>query len=37
MPVATTYRTFRTAKRQEIIDITDDVETCRASADIVGP
>jgi secondary thiamine-phosphate synthase enzyme len=30
----TTYRTFRTAKRQEIIDITDDVEACRAAAGI---
>ena len=34
MRTATTYRTFRTAKRQEIIDITDDVEKCRASASI---
>ena len=30
----TTYRTFNTAKRQEIIDITDDVEACRAAAGI---
>jgi secondary thiamine-phosphate synthase enzyme len=30
----TTYRTFKTAKRQEIIDITDDVEACRAAAGI---
>jgi secondary thiamine-phosphate synthase enzyme len=34
MRVHTTYRTFRTTKRQEIIDITDDVETCRAAAGI---
>ena len=34
MRIATTYRTFRTEKRQEIIDITDDVEGCRASAAI---
>jgi secondary thiamine-phosphate synthase enzyme len=34
MRVHTSYRTFRTAKRQEIIDITDDVEACRASAGI---
>ena len=34
MRVHTTYRTFRTAKRQEIIDITDDVESCRATAGI---
>lgn len=34
MRTATSYRTFRTALRQEIIDITDDVEKCRASADI---
>jgi secondary thiamine-phosphate synthase enzyme len=34
MRVHTTYRTFRTAKRQEIIDITDDVEACRAAAGI---
>jgi len=34
MRVHTTYRTFRTTKRQEIIDITDDVEACRAAAGI---
>jgi secondary thiamine-phosphate synthase enzyme len=34
MKTATSYRTFRTAKRQEIIDITDDVEQCRAAAGI---
>jgi len=34
MRTATSYRTFRTAKRQEIIDITDDVERCRADAGI---
>ena len=34
MRTATTYRAFRTAKRQEIIDITDDVEQCRKKADI---
>jgi secondary thiamine-phosphate synthase enzyme len=34
MRVHTSYRTFRTAKRQEIIDITDDVEACRAAAGI---
>ena len=34
MRTATTYRTFRTAKRQEIIDITDDVERCREAAPI---
>jgi secondary thiamine-phosphate synthase enzyme len=34
MRTATTYRGFRTAKRQEIIDITDDVEQCRAAAGI---
>jgi secondary thiamine-phosphate synthase enzyme len=34
MRVHTAYRTFRTAKRQEIIDITDDVEACRAAADV---
>lgn len=31
----TTYRTFTTKQRQEIIDITDDVEACRAAAGIV--
>jgi secondary thiamine-phosphate synthase enzyme len=30
----TTYRTFNTKVRQEIIDITDDVEACRAAAGI---
>ena len=30
----TTYLTFKTKKRQEIIDITDDVEKCRAGAGI---
>ncbi len=34
MRTATSYRTFKTAKRQEIIDITDDVDRCRAEADI---
>lgn len=34
MRVATTYRTFNTRKRQEIIDITDEVEACRARAGI---
>jgi secondary thiamine-phosphate synthase enzyme len=34
MRTATNYRTFRTAKRQEIIDITDDVERCREQAGI---
>jgi secondary thiamine-phosphate synthase enzyme len=34
MKVHTSYRTFRTTKRQEIIDITDDVEACRVAADI---
>jgi secondary thiamine-phosphate synthase enzyme len=34
MRTHTSYRTFRTAKRQEIIDITDDVEACRAGAGI---
>ncbi|MEO8563746.1 MAG: secondary thiamine-phosphate synthase enzyme YjbQ [bacterium] len=34
MRVHTSYRTFRTARRQEIIDITDDVEACRATAGI---
>ena len=36
MRTATTYRAFRTAKRQEIIDITDDVEHCRNAAGIVA-
>ena len=30
----TSYLTFNTRKRQEIIDITDDVEGCRAAAGI---
>jgi secondary thiamine-phosphate synthase enzyme len=30
----TTYLTFNTKKRQEIIDITEDVEKCRAAAGI---
>lgn len=30
----TSYLTFTTRKRQEIIDITDDVESCRAVAAI---
>ncbi|MFN8666547.1 MAG: secondary thiamine-phosphate synthase enzyme YjbQ [Gemmatimonadaceae bacterium] len=30
----TTYLTFNTKKRQEIIDITDQVEACRAAAGI---
>lgn len=30
----TTYLTFNTKKRQEIIDITDQVEECRAAAGI---
>jgi secondary thiamine-phosphate synthase enzyme len=34
MRTFTTYRTFTTRKRQEIIDITDDVEACRAAAGI---
>ena len=34
MHAHTTYRTFETAKRQEIIDITDDVEACRAAGGI---
>ena len=34
MRTATNYRTFRTKQRQEIIDITEDVERCRADADI---
>ena len=34
MRTHTTYRTFRTKQRQEIIDITDDVEACRAAAGI---
>jgi secondary thiamine-phosphate synthase enzyme len=34
MRVHTSYRTFDTVRRQEIIDITDDVEACRAKADV---
>lgn len=34
MRTATSYRTFHTAKRQEIIDITEDVDRCRADAHI---
>jgi len=34
MRTHTTYRIFETAKRQEIIDITDDVEACCTEADI---
>jgi hypothetical protein len=30
----TSYLTFNTKKRQEIIDITDEVEACRAAAGI---
>src|SRR5216684_261489 len=30
----TTYLTFNTKKRQEIIDISDEVEKCRAEAGI---
>ena len=30
----TSYLTFNTKKRQEIIDITDEVEKCRAAAGI---
>jgi hypothetical protein len=30
----TSYLTFKTKKRQEIIDITDEVEKCRAAAGI---
>jgi secondary thiamine-phosphate synthase enzyme len=35
MRTHTSYRTFNTRKRQEIIDITDDVEACRAAAGII--
>ena len=35
MKTHTDYLTFTTKRRQEIIDITDDVEKCRAQADIV--
>ena len=34
MRMHTTYRTFETATRQEIIDITDDVEASGAAARI---
>ncbi|HEU4564531.1 MAG TPA: secondary thiamine-phosphate synthase enzyme YjbQ [Gemmatimonadaceae bacterium] len=34
MKVHTTYLTFTTKKRQEIIDITEEVERCRAAAGI---
>lgn len=34
MKTHTTYLTFNTKRRQEIIDITDDVESCRAAAGI---
>ena len=34
MRIHTTYRTFTTRQRHEIIDITDDVEACRAAAGI---
>jgi secondary thiamine-phosphate synthase enzyme len=34
MKTATKYLTFNTKKRQEIIDITDEVETCRREAGI---
>ena len=34
MKTHTTYLTFNTKRRQEIIDITDDVEACRAAAGI---
>lgn len=34
MKAHTTYLTFNTKRRQEIIDITDAVETCRAAAGI---
>jgi secondary thiamine-phosphate synthase enzyme len=34
MRTHTAYRTFHTATRHEIIDITDDVEACRAAARI---
>jgi secondary thiamine-phosphate synthase enzyme len=35
MHTHTSYLTFTTGKRQEIIDITDEVEACRAAAGIV--
>ena len=34
MKTHTAYLTFNTRKRQEIIDITDDVEACRAEANV---
>lgn len=34
MKTHTVYLTFKTKKRQEIIDITDEVEKCRAAANI---
>ena len=34
MKFHTSYLTFNTRKRQEIIDITDEVEACRAAAGI---
>ena len=34
MKTHTSYLTFNTKKRQEIIDITDEVEECRAAAGI---
>ena len=34
MKVHTEYLTFTTRERQEIVDITDDVERCRAAAGI---
>lgn len=34
MKTHTMYLTFKTKKRQEIIDITDEVEKCRAAANI---
>ena len=34
MKTHTTYLTFNTKQRQEIIDITDEVEACRAAAGI---
>ncbi|MGH7620148.1 MAG: YjbQ family protein, partial [Gemmatimonadaceae bacterium] len=34
MKTHTDYLTFDTKKRQEIIDITDAVDACRAAADI---
>ena len=34
MNTHTTYLTFNTEKRQEIIDITEEVEKCRAAAGV---